>query len=176
MNHLKVKLKKFPTRSKPWAFPKWRFHNKSTYVYWHLIVKAELSKSVIKTDRNGKCFRLSMEPCWCQNQQQLEETIKIMQKNTCPYRESNPGPLGLEPNTFPPTPSEPLLQNLGYSQENLRGFSKKFQTRYKTISPRIPHCFRILHHLIIWLLNKAIIFQTYCGVSLNLFFPLKRSL
>ncbi len=70
-------------------------------------MKAELSKSVIKIDQNGKFFRLSVEPWWCQNLQQLEETMKILKKNSCPYRESNPGPLGLEPNTLPPTPSEP---------------------------------------------------------------------
>ncbi len=72
--------------------------------YRHLIVKAELSKSVIKTDWNGKCFQLSMEPWRCQNLQQLEETMKILKKNSCPFRES----MGLQPNTLPPTPSEPL--------------------------------------------------------------------
>jgi hypothetical protein len=30
--------------------------------YRLLIVKAELSKLVIETDENGKCFRLSVEP------------------------------------------------------------------------------------------------------------------
>ncbi len=33
MNHLVVNSKNFSNRSNPWAFPKWRFHNKSTYVY-----------------------------------------------------------------------------------------------------------------------------------------------
>ncbi len=31
------KFRKFPTRSNPWAFPKCRFHNKSTYVYYSIV-------------------------------------------------------------------------------------------------------------------------------------------
>jgi hypothetical protein len=42
------KLRKFPTRSNPWAFPKWRFHNKSTYVYLIHILFENRKKGTIE--------------------------------------------------------------------------------------------------------------------------------
>jgi hypothetical protein len=56
------KLRKFPTRSNPWAFPKWRFHNKSTYVYWLMPnLKNFDLKSIIF---NNNSFNVHFMPTW----------------------------------------------------------------------------------------------------------------
>ncbi len=66
--------------------------------------KAELSKSVIKTDDNGKCFRqirVLMVP-------KFQKWWNIEEKFLWPNRDLNPGTLKWESDALWPTPSEPL--------------------------------------------------------------------
>jgi hypothetical protein len=69
--------------------------------------KAELSKSVIKTDDNGKWFRqirVLMVP-------NLQKWWNIEEKFLWPNRDSNPGTLKWESDALWPTPSEPHEDN-----------------------------------------------------------------
>ncbi len=58
---------------------------------------------------------------------------KYFKKNSCPYRESNPGPLGLEPNTLSPTPSEPLFflfAEIRTQERKIKNFFKSKQFKF----------------------------------------------
>jgi hypothetical protein len=83
------------------------FHTNSfTLTYRHLMTKAlKLSKSVILTDHNGKCFHLSrvlMVP-------KLQKWWNIEEKFPWPNRDSNHGTLKWKSDALSSSPSEPLL-------------------------------------------------------------------